>query len=166
MDGDTLLAELFERLVTRHIPEEDRTSIQDSEVWSKIYKPYFEQASFVTALKETVVKTKHDELHFEKSIRNGALHCFEPISFQLSSSDIIRRKAYTWSGRLQELETTEEAIHVYLLAAMPDDPEMKALLKDKFGNRKIGNTTIELVDENHAEQLVQKVERLMEEHNL
>ena len=164
IDGGTLMQELFERLVIRHVPDEDRTSIQDSEVWSKIYKPYFENASFAQALKEAVVKTKHDELHFDRSIQNGVLHCFEPVSFQLASNDTIRRKAYTWSGKLQELETTDKAIHVYLLAAMPDDPKMKELLKDKFANRRIGNTTIELVDERHAQQVVQKVEKLMEEH--
>jgi len=164
IDGETLLQELFERLITRHILDEDRTSIQDSEVWTRIYKPYFEKASFAPELKEAVVKTKHDELHFEKTCRNGTLHCFEPISFQLTSNDIIRRKAYTWAGRLQELETSKEPLHIYLLAAMPADPKLKVLLKDKFSNKKIGQATIELVDERHAQQVVHKVEKLMESH--
>lgn len=164
INGETLLQELFERLVIRHVMDEDRTSIQDSEVWAKIYKPYFENASFAPELKEAVVKTKHDELHFQKTCRNGTLHCFEPISFQLSSDDVIRRKIYTWAGRLQELETSKEPLHVYLLAAMPFDPKLKTLLKDRFSNRKIGQTTLELVDEKHVEQVVQKVERLMDAH--
>lgn len=164
MDGHTLLHELFERLVTRHVLDEERSSIQDNEVWTKIYKPYFEKASFAPALKEAVVKTKHDELHFEKTCKNGKLHCFEPISFQLASDDNIRRKAYTWAGRLQELDTTKEPLHIYLLAAMPSDPKLQNLLKDKFSNKKIGQTTVELIDEKHAEQVVSKVERLMEEH--
>lgn len=164
MDGQTLLQELFERLVMRHVIDEERSSIQDNEVWTKIYKPYFEKASFAPALKEAVVKTKHDELHFDKTIRNGKLHCFEPISFQLTTDDNIRRKAYTWAGRLQELDTTNEPLHIYLLAAMPSDHKLQNLLKDKFNNKKIGETIIELVDERHAEQVVNKVEKLMEEH--
>lgn len=164
IDGQTLLQELFERLVMRHVIDEERSSIQDNEVWTKIYKPYFEKASFAPELKEAVVKTKHDELHFDKTIRNGQLHCFEPISFQLTSDDNIRRKAYTWSGRLQELETSKEPMHIYLLAAMPSDHKLQSLLKDKFNNKKIGETIIELVDERNAEQVVNKVEKLMEEH--
>jgi hypothetical protein len=164
VEGEILLHELFERLITRHVIDEDRTSIQDSEVWTKIYKPYFEKASFALDLKETTVKTKHDELHFEKTCRNGTLHCFEPVSFQLTSADVVRRKVYTWAGRLQELETSKEPLHVYLLAAMPSDPKLKTLLKDKFSNKRIGQTTIELVDEKHVEQTVRKVEKLMEEH--
>jgi hypothetical protein len=165
VNPDMLLQELFERLVTRHAIDEERSSIQDNEVWNKIYKPYFENATFAKSLKEAVVKTRHDELHFEKTIQNGQLHCFEPISFQLANDDNTRRKAYTWAGRLQELETTSEALHVYLLAAMPEDKKLRQLLSDKFNNKKIGNTTIELVDEKHVNEVVQKVEKLMQEHN-
>lgn len=164
LDGQMLLDELFERLITHHILEEDKTSIQDSEVWSSIYKPYFENASFAPALKESVVKTKNDEFFFAKTVQNGALHCFEPLSFQLISDDTIRRKAYTWAGRLQELETSEQPLHVYILAAMPSNPKLRALLKDKFDKKQIGNTTVELVDEKHITQVVQKVEAEMENH--
>lgn len=164
INGEALLQELFERLVTCNVDDEDRASIQDHEVWTKIYRPYFEKAKFTPDLKEAVVKTKHDEFHFEKTFRNGALHCFEPVSFQLSSSEIIRRKAYTWAGRLQELETSDENVKVYLLAAMPDDPKLRTLLEDKFSNKQIGKATIELIDEKHAELAVRQVEKLLDDH--
>lgn len=166
LDGETLVNELFERMVINHVVDEEKNSIQDSEVWSKIYKPYFEKASFASSLKETTIKTKYSELHFDKTIENGVLHCFEPVSFQLTTNDIIHRKAWTWSGRLQELESASEEMNVYLLAALPSDKKMKDLLKNKFDNKKIGKATLRLIDERHAAQLVQEVEVLVKDHNV
>jgi hypothetical protein len=164
LDMNSLLIELFDRLITRHTLEEESVSMQDSEVWTKIYKPFFSNSALTSMLHETVVKTKHDELHFERTFQNGALHCFEPVSFQLSNSEVIKGKAYKWAGRLQELETVEDPLHVYLLAALPDDSALQSLVRDKFDGVKIGEATIELVDEKHASALIQKMEGLIVAH--
>ncbi len=165
VNADALLNGLYERVVLKHVHEADHDTLADKEVWKKYYKTYFDKYKLTEQLKAVSVKTKLDNWQFEHTCKNGALHCFETVSFDLSTDDYIRKKVYTWAGKVDELKTAKEEIHLYLLATLPEKKELQKFIREKLNKQQIGNATIEIVDTASADKTVKKVKKLMEEHS-
>lgn len=164
LNSESLLNNLYERLVLKYVHENDHDSLADKEVWKQQYKIYFDKYELTQKLHQATIKTKMDEWNFERTYQNGSLHCFETVSFDLSSDDYIRKKVYTWAGRIDELKTAELPIHLYLLTAMPEKKELKKFIKEKLDNLQLNNTVVEVVDSGSADKVVRKVKKQLEEH--
>lgn len=165
ISAEAVLGRLYERLVVKNVQETDHDSLLDGAVWKEFYKAYFDKYQLTEKLKAASVKTKMDSWNFERTCRNGALHCFEGISFNLSNEENIKRKVYTWAGRIDELKTSKEEIHLYLLTALPEKLELQKFIREKLGKLSLNNSaTVELVDVGSAEKVIKKVKKQMEEH--
>lgn len=161
-----LLQDLFARLVIKNIQEEDNDGLQDKEVWKKIYKSYFDKYGLTKKLQPAKVKTHLDEWNFERTCQNGALHCFETVSFELSNADYIKKKVYTWAGRVDELKTSKQDIHLYLLSALPEQKKLVSFIKEKLGKLEYKNAVVQLVDISNAEIVLKSVQKLVNEHDI
>lgn len=161
---DSLLNSLFERLVLKNVHETEHETLADSAVWRQYYKTFFDKYNLTDKLKPKTVKTKADQWNFEHTCKNGALHCFESVSFDLSSDDYIKKKVYTWAGKIDELKTAKEHIHLYLLTALPEKVELKKFIRMKLDNLKLDNAFVEVVDTNSADKVIRNVKKQMEEH--
>lgn len=159
-----VLQYLFERIVHKHIHESEQEHLHDDEVWRKVYKDFFDRYDLTKDLQPKKVMTKLDEWNFDKTVQNGVLHCFETVSFALSTEDYVKRKVYTWAGRIAELETAEDKLHLYLLTALPKNQNLKQFIKEKLGHIQTGNAVIDLVDAASADAILEKVKREIEEH--
>lgn len=64
------------------------------------------------------MNTQNDSFSFDKSWKNEIWHCYQPISFDLQSAESIKDKVYRWSGRLRELNSSSQKIHLTFLATL------------------------------------------------
>src|ERR1700722_9081650 len=119
ISGESTVADLFSRFVSAHlIEDEDEEVRRDKEVWNKIYKKHFDDYGISGHLAAHKVKTQNDELEFDKAWKNGAWNCFETVSFNLTRPDAIKNKVYKWVGKLDELNSSKEEMHIYLLSVL------------------------------------------------
>lgn len=157
-----IFEDLFERLVNKYL--QDKSEIKnDSYVWKNIYKNYFEKLGLSDKLDNHSVKTKRDEIVFEKAWKNGVWNCYQPISFTLKNSEYIKNKVYKWSGIIQELKTSDENISLCFLSSLPknEHPELIELIKDNFKEKDFGNLKVNLIEENEAESFVNNLKNQM-----
>lgn len=147
---EVLTQHLTERMISiKHI-EKDKEINTDKEVWTKLYKKYFDDLNILKYLKPTSVETKYNQLNFEHTWRNGHLNFFEAVNFDLEKTDAINNKVYRWAGQIDELATVDECLHLYLLSNLPVDEKnndfIHQFLKSKSSSRvKVEVVTLESV---------------------
>lgn len=166
IDVEATVEDLFSRFVSAHLPEEEDDEVRrDKEVWSKLYKKHFDDYGISEHFAAHKVKTKDDELEFDKAWKNGAWNCFETVSFNLTRPDAIKNKVYKWVGKLEELNTSSEPLHVYLLSAFPHDhPELNKFINKKLKEKATKNLQIDVVSDDHIEALAKKIKKQIDSH--
>jgi hypothetical protein len=159
--------DLFSRFVSVHLMEdEDEEVRRDKEVWNKVYKKHFDEYGISGHLAAHKVKTKNDELEFEKAWKNGAWNCFETVSFNLTRPDAIKNKVYKWVGKLDELNSSSEAMHIYLLSVLPHEhPELDKFITKKIKEKATKNIKIDLVSENEIEIVAKRIKKEIDKHS-
>jgi len=158
--------DLFGRLVNQYVPEIEKESVNDNEVWKKSYKEFFDKYNISKKLVSHSIKTKNDKIEFDKSWKNGSWHCYQSLSFDLKKVESIKNKVYKWSGILNELENSDEMLHLYLLTA--ESKRHKSINKfviDTFSNRDTENVKVTLVKEKDAEKFAKEVVHEIQEHD-
>lgn len=147
--------------------DEDYKEVRnDKQVWNKIYKNHFDDNGISSHLAAHKVKTKNDELEFDKAWKNGVWNCFEPVSFNLTKPDTIKDKVYKWVGKLDELSSTKESLHIYLLSVLPlDHPELNAFIQHKIKRMSSDKLKVELVLENNIGKVVKKIKKEIDQQN-
>jgi hypothetical protein len=157
--------DLFTRFVKVHLEEDDEEVRRDKEVWSKIYKKHFDAYGISTHFHPHKVKTKDDEVEFDKAWKNGSWNCFESVSFNLSKPDVIKNKVYKWVGKLDELSSSKEPLNIYLLSVLPHEhPELKKFIEKKIRSKSTEKTCIHIVAEEEVETIAKKIKRQMDKH--
>ncbi len=158
--------DLYDKFVLNYIHEDDREYVTDKEVWNNVYKSHFDKLKITEHFSHHTLKTEMDSWEFEKAWKNGVWNCFETVSFDLVKEDSIREKTYKWWGKVADLQTSKDPVHVYLLSKLPKGyPELTRIIKKKLGKVKPGkNVTVELVSENDAEKIAKRIKKEIEEH--
>ena len=166
IDVEIALKDLYAKLVEKYIHNDTTVqTLSDSDVWTKKYKSYFDKYKITNRLIKHEVKTKNDSFIFSKSWENEIWHCYEPISFDLLHEDSIKDKAYKWTGRLSELDKTNEKIHITFLTKFPANyPALFGLITEAL-KLNSNNLEIDLVQENQAEQVAIEISKKIEEHD-
>lgn len=161
------VSDLFLRFVGTHILEEDIEEVRnDKEVWNKVCKSHFDQYGISGHLAAHKVKTKNDELEFDKAWKNGIWNCFETVSFNLTRSDAIKNKVYKWVGKLEELDSSSESLHIYLLSVLPHEyPELTSFITKKIEEKGTENLKVDLVSEHEIPQFAKKIKAEIEQHS-
>jgi hypothetical protein len=164
---DATIADLFSRFVSAHVmDEEDEEVRRDNEVWTKIYKQHFDDYGISNHLSAHRIKTKNDELEFDKAWKNGAWNCFESVSFNLTRPDAIKNKVYKWVGKLDELNTASEPMHIYLLSVLPNEySDLDSFIAKKIKEKATDNVKIDLVSEDEIDRVVKRIKREIDKHS-
>jgi hypothetical protein len=122
-DPAATLKQLFERMVTRYEQEQKKAKQSDEDIW-RHFKLSLESRQIMQHLEPATVSSMDDEIEFKHTWRNGALHCLEPVSFDLGSTDSIKDKAHRWLGRVTSVSTSKQDFKVYFLVGQPSDSEL------------------------------------------
>ncbi len=159
-DHEVSFSELYHRIVEQYI-EPSTKRHDDAYAWKHVYKAFFDKYHLTEKLESHTVKTAADAFDFDKTYQNGALHCFQSLSFELKNDIDIKNKIYLWGARIDELKTAEQKVKLYLLSVYPKRKEHLDLLKIKLDIH-AENVEVVLVQEKDAEQEVQKVKAELE----
>ena len=120
-DLDSELNQLFIRFVTWHedYKTEKRT---DSDIWRPV-REALTQRNMDKILQSHIVESEHTRVKFDHTFQNGALHCYQPLSFELSTEQSIHDKVARWSGHLYHLE--DHNLRPYFIVARPRESHLK-----------------------------------------
>ncbi|MGE7777252.1 DUF3037 domain-containing protein [Chitinophaga sp. NPDC101104] len=158
--------ELFKRFILQNEDDDIKDSISDKEVWSKMYREYFDSMGISSHLHSHTIKTSNDELEFEKAWKNGKWNFFESVSFNLTRTDTIKNKVYKWVGKIDELKTSKEPVTLYILSAIPEsNKEIKNFIFEKLGKYHDKKTEVELVTLQNLPKVALKIKKEIEAHN-
>lgn len=161
---DAALSDLSEQLLYKFEEKRESEIISDEDVWSKVYRKYFEELNIREKLTAHKVNTAHDAIEFDYAWKNKHWHCYKPISFNLKRSDSVKNKVYRWLGKMQELKTTDERISIDLLSVLPKKKELKKFIIEMLNEKQLGNASINIVEEKNARKFAEQLKLEMDEH--
>ncbi len=161
-DPSQTLEALFDRLVTRYDerPQAERRTNED--VWRK-YKRNLEVRHVLKHLQPKKITVQDDEVEFEHAWKNGVWHCLEPLSFDLSSPDSIKRKAHEWLGQIESVKNASEPFKLYLLLGEPQQDELRPAFDNAVSILNKVPVEKEIVHEKEAGQFSERFAREIEE---
>lgn len=155
---DHLLDYLVGRMLTVGRIEVDQDIKSDKEVWTKMFKHYFDEFNISTFLRPRTVKTKYDEISFEHTWKNGHINFFESVNFDLQKEDTIKNKVRRWAGQIDELKTAGEDLHLYLLANMPDsNDQMSTYISSFLSDKSTDNVKVDIITFSEADKFAKEL---------
>lgn len=163
---DAALNDLSKQLVDKYMPLLSKNkSLTDNDVWQEKYKKYFEELNIADKLVKHTLQTNNDEFEFEKAWKNNIWHCYQPISFALQEQESIKDKVYRWFGRLKEIQSAEEPLHLtFLTSTSKSHKELNSFIKEylTFDEKDLKT---EIVGENEARNFAKRVKEQMAAHD-
>jgi hypothetical protein len=158
--------DLYFDLVEKYIQvTPKKKSLTDQDVWQTKYKRYFEEYHIANRLVKYKLVTSNDEFTFEKSWKNHIWHCYQPVSFLLQDKDSIKDKVYKWAGKLKEMKSTDEKIHLTFLTSLSRKNKDLEEFIQEYLTLDETNLQVDIIQETDAEKFVQEVQALMLAHD-
>src|SRR5262249_22303541 len=117
------LEKLYFRFVARY-DEQHRYNRDDAAIWKPV-RDRLADRKLADRLQAKIIISPLDKVEFEHAWKNGAWHCYQPLSFDLSSEDTIRDKARRWAGHMLALQGASEPFHPYFFVGAPHDNNLK-----------------------------------------
>lgn len=166
MDIHTITAQLAERMITiRHLDKHREDIKTDKELWAKVYKQYFDDRNISQYLEPRTVATKYADVTFDHSWKNGHVNFFESVNFDLLREDSIKNKVRRWAGQIDELATSDDDYHLYLLSKMPDGkPELAQYINSFLADKSTSKVRVEVVTPNTAAKVTDGLKKEMVLH--
>lgn len=161
-DPQATLDKLYERFVKRY-EEKVRAARDDAAIWKPVRDRLLER-NIANRLESVVIRSPLDDVKFEHAWKNGAWHCYQPLSFDLLAGDSIRDKAARWAGQLLALEDAAEPFKAHFLVGAPTNPELQVDYQRALGILKLAGGP-EIIEENQIEQLVDAIEDGLRAHD-
>ena len=163
-DLPATLTALYQRFVTKYDAELTSTPRKDEDVWKR-FKTELERRNVLPHLKKKVIAVADDSVKFEHAWKNGAWHCYEPLSFDLASDASIKEKAHRWLGQVSSIKDAREDFHVYFLVGRPADAELSESYEKAVSILRKAPAS-EVVEEERAEEFSQSVAKAILEHEV
>lgn len=163
---DHLVHYLGNRMLIIGNTEIDQDIKSDKEVWTKMFKQYFDKLDVSPYLTPRTIKTKYDEISFEHTWQNGHVNFFEAVNFDLQKEDTIKNKVRRWAGQIDELNTANEELHLYLLTNMPEqNAQMSDYVTSFLSDKSTSHVHVEIVTPSEADQLASAIKKEIIEEN-
>jgi len=159
----------LERLYTRYVSKYDPSSSDshriDEDVWRDFRKDLKERNLLKLFDQSKIVRTEDSEIKFEHAWKNGKWHCIQPLSFDLSSSDTIKNKAYRYLGEMTSIQRKANDLKVYVVAAEPGETSLETSFEQAI--RLIGKSPIDIsvYTESEKNELLDQLNEKVQHHN-
>ncbi|WP_083293084.1 DUF3037 domain-containing protein [Hydrogenophaga sp. PML113] len=163
-DLPATLQSLYHRFVTKHDHDGSTAIRKDDDVW-RHFRTELEKRNVLPYLAPKVISAADDSIKFQHAWKNGAWHCYEPLSFDLASDATIKEKAHRWLGHVSSVQTASESFHVFFLVGKPVDLSLlDAYEKAVSILRKAPRS--EVIEESRAAEFSDQVAQAISEHRL
>lgn len=159
LSPDDVFENIYQRYIGKYESPEKKISRTDSDAWREVYKKHFDKYGITSKLKSYSIKTANDMIKFDLGWKNDELHCYHPLSFDLINEEDIKNKVYRWSGIINELQTTNEKMDLFLLTLPAKTSELNKFIENKL---KSNTKNIVIIRENGAEDFAMKVAKQIE----
>ena len=163
---DNELDYLYQRLVEYYLPNQERTSRTDDEVWLE-YVTAFKERNILPHLGKVTIPTNTFSYTFEHAFKNERWHPVEPVSFDLSSATYIEDKAARWIGKAVMLSTSDQIGTLYILSGKPRNSELiPAYDAAKRGlEENTQGIDVQVIDESEVDSFSEEFEAFITEHS-
>jgi len=153
------LNSLFARFVTKFDVEVQSERRKDDDVWRE-FRYELEKRNVLFHLEEKVIEVADDSIKFQHAWKNGAWHCYEPLSFDLASDSSIREKAHRWVGHMLSVQEAKEDFQVYFLVGKPESSKLQGAYEKAISilKKAPGGSVVEEADASaFSEQVAQEI---------
>jgi hypothetical protein len=148
--------QLYERFVALY-DDKAHTHRDDAAIWRPIRERLTEK-NLIDKIQSKVIASSVDKVEFEHAWKNGAWHCYLPLSFDLTTEDNIREKAARWTGHMLALEASPENFKPYFLVGAPTEPKLRTAYRSAIGILQLSPRSPKIVEEDQFDQFVNDVE--------
>lgn len=156
---------IFYRLITSQIPQKEKKSRSDEEVWSVFNKP-LAQKQVTKYLKPKHFSANEYDLKFEHTFKNEKHHILDPVTMDYAQAESIQNRAIKILGQATTLDGNSEIGKLYLLLGAPKNSSYKnAYIKAKNLLNKIPIDK-QIIEENEAEDFAKEITSYMKEHGV
>jgi len=162
-DPQKTLDKLYDRFVAQY-DGKARTSRDDAAVWRPV-RDLLVARNIADRLQPKVIRSDVDQVEFEHAWKNGAWHCYQPLSFDLASGDNIREKAARWAGHMWALDRADEAFKPHFVVGAPGNPNLRDAYGKALAMLRLSPGAPEVIEEAEAETLVDKIEGELKAHD-
>lgn len=164
-DLEKSLDDLYFRYVEKYDQKNQKDKRSDEDVW-KVFKKDLNSFDLIRELKPRKITTSDDELFFTHTLQNGALHCLEPLTFDLASGENIKEKARSWLGKITSLASSNEKFEVYYMLGRPSNDELMPAFNDALKILKKAPVPVHIYNEYESEKLAKNLDKILKHHNM
>lgn len=157
------LDELFKRFVTWYDTEKS-TKRTDSDIWRPVREKLADK-KLADRLEKKTVRSNLTSVEFDHTWKNGALHCYQPLSFDLASRESIQDKVAKWSGHLLHLQDSKEDFKPYFIVGKPSAPNLEKAYRTALTALRRSPNQPKVYEESELDDLVNLIEDEMRAHD-
>jgi hypothetical protein len=161
-NAEKTLQSLYERFVSQY-DEKQKAARDDAAVWRPVRDRLLER-QIADRLQPKTISSPIDTVEFEHAWKNGAWHCYQPLSFDLSTSANIREKAARWTGHMVALAGASEPFKAHFFVGAPSDPQLRDAYDQALEILKLGPSRPEVIEESEMDALVDRIEDEIRSH--
>lgn len=162
-DPRQALDKLYARFVSRY-DEKPKGTRDDAAVWKPV-RDLLLAREIADRLQAITIRSALDEVDFEHAWKNGAWHCYQPLSFDLASGESIREKASKWAGQLLALEGASEPFRPHFVVGAPRNERLMEDYEKALAILQLGPGKPEVIEEGEVSQLVDRIEGEIKAHD-
>lgn len=159
------LESLYHQYVEKYDSKNLKSKKSDEDVW-RTFKKDLISFDLVRELQPRKISTSDDEIMFNYTLQNGALHCLEPLTFDLATSENIKEKARNWLGKVTSLASSKENFEVYYMLGRPADDELMPAFNDALKILKKAPVPVHIYNEYESAKLAKNLDEILKHHHL
>lgn len=157
------LQKLYARFVAQY-DEQPQYHRDDAAIWKPVREKLAER-NLASRLQSKTITSEIDRVEFEHAWKNGAWHCYQPLSFDLTTDENIREKAARWTGHMMALSKGREAFKPHFLVGMPSDEQLRGAYQSAIKILKMSPIESQIFEESKIDDLVDQIESEMRAHD-
>lgn len=157
----------FHRIADRMLSLYDRRSESrktDEDVWRPVRQALADR-NIDIEFEKKIIRGSVDTIEFTHSWKNGQVHAYEPLSFDLHDAENIKNKARRWMGHLSSVNIgASDEFKTYFIAGRPADDRLMDAYQAALDILRAAPTAPEVFDEMDVEELVNSIEDEFKHH--
>jgi len=157
------LSRLYGRFVGLY-DEEAKPARDDAAIWRPVRERLLAKG-LADRLTAKTIESPADQVVFDHAWKNGAWHCYQPLSFDLASADSIRDKAARWAGHMMGLRDSSEAFRPHFVVGSPSNPSLLVDYQRALLVLERSPVPTDIVEESDIDRLVSEIEGEITAHD-
>ncbi len=151
----------FRRIAARMLSHYDRrtgSKRTDDDVWRPVRTAIIEREIDIE-FESKVVRGELDTIEFAHAWKNGKIHAYEPLSFDLADAENIKKKVRRWVGHLSTVAVGKhDEFQAHFIVGRPSDPRLLPSYDDAVKLLRSAAGHPEVYEEEEIPALIDKLE--------